>query len=294
MVSSSRRSGDAGPILSSGSPKPAHAIGHDRDYALIADVVYPHPGFEREANGHVATDAGRNGQRGVGQRGQRVLGGQHLERLRVQHGCAESGGERRGRAARLPFLHADKRCSLCGTEPDERARTGEEDPRLGAEQLFVQQPEWRWACRLHPDLHHPFGQPLRPLASAAARSASPRRPRWPAASLRPCSWAWVPGLCRSPTPSSAPARPVRSSSVPPKGRSLQMTVTRPSDKPGDERSRASGQRLTSSALRRQRTLRGIVRWRWWRALCRSGRHGGSMYGANVEIGSLSGRHDRHH
>ena len=54
----------------------------------------------------------------------RVLGGQHLERLRVEHGCAEVGGEHRGRAACLPFLQADQRCSLRGTEPDERARTG--------------------------------------------------------------------------------------------------------------------------------------------------------------------------
>ena len=104
---------------------------------------------------------------GVGQRGQRVPGGQHLERLRVQHGCAELAGQCRGRAARLPFLHADQRCSLCGTEPDECARTGEEDPLFrGAEQLFVQQPGWRWACRLDPT----FTTPLASHSAVSVRS----------------------------------------------------------------------------------------------------------------------------
>jgi hypothetical protein len=128
----------------------------------MTDVMYAHPGVEREADAYVATDAGRNGQRRVGQGGQRVLGGQHLDRLQVQHGCAELGSERRGRAARLPFLHAYQRCSLRGTEPDERARTGEEDPLFGsAEQLPVQQPGRRQTGCLDRDLDHPFGEPLR-------------------------------------------------------------------------------------------------------------------------------------
>ena len=57
-----------------------------------------------------------------------------------------------------------------------------------------------------------------------------------------CPLAWVPGLHRLPTPSSAAARPVPSSSaphMPPRGRAQRMTVTRPSDKSGHERSRSA-------------------------------------------------------
>jgi len=90
-----------------GKPESAHPIGHDRDHAQIVDVVYAHPRLEFKADGHVAADVGRSRQRGVRQGRQRVLGGEYLERLRVKHGCAEAYSERRGRAACLPFLHAD-------------------------------------------------------------------------------------------------------------------------------------------------------------------------------------------
>ena len=123
------------------------------------------------------------------------------------------------------------------------------------------------------------------------RCGTAPRSRGVAGHGRPCPSAWVPGLHRLPTPSSAPARPVLSSSaphMPPRGRAQRMTVTRPSDKPGHERSREAGQRLHVAAPSQdQGTLRGIVRRRWWRTLCRSCSHCGRRTARTREIGSLS-------